>query len=288
VINSGKYMLVNDYAGMFNNSKNNNNAECLFSIQHQLAGNPWGTGNQKQPDRGPGNLQTTEASMWELYIPTVDILSAYESGDTRRKGSVMEHGWSFPSWKPTNASNAAYNTFMAGGYKYDTIQATNAGGQKNETRSNIAKYVVGPGSGFGSETVLGMNTGLNTPLLRYADVLLIYAEAILGTAANTSDAEALKYFNMVRSRAGLLPKTTLTADDILHERRVEFAFEGDYWFDLQRQGFAKAKAIILAQNRGTTQYPKYITITEDMLTLPIPAAEVAQDPELAKPAVKYY
>jgi len=133
-----------------------------------------------------------------------------------------------------------------------------------------------------------MNTGLNTPLLRYADILLIYAEAILGDAVSTTDAEALKSVNLVRARAGLLPKASLTSADILHERRVEFAFEGDYWFDIQRQGFAKAKAIIQAQNRGTTQYPKYITITEDMLTLPIPAAEVAQDPELAKPPVKYY
>jgi hypothetical protein len=226
--------------------------------------------------------------MWELYIPTVDVVNAFESGDTRRKGSIMEHGWAFPSWKPTNAANAAYNAFMANGYKYDTLQATSAGGQKNETRTNIAKYVVGPGSSFGSETVLGMNTGLNTALLRYADVLLIHAESVLAGGASTADAEALKSFNLVRARAGLLPKTVITNDDILHERRVEFAFEGDYWFDIQRQGFAKAKAIILAQNRGTTQYPKYISITEDMLFLPIPAAEVAQDPELGKPPVKYY
>jgi hypothetical protein len=288
VINSNKYKLVTDYAGMFNNSKNNNNDESIFAIQHQLAGNPWGTASQKQCDRGPSNLATTEANMWELYIPTVDVVNAFESGDTRRKGSIMEHGWAFPSWKPTNAANAAYNAFMANGYKYDTLQATSAGGQKNETRTNIAKYVVGPGSSFGSETVLGMNTGLNTALLRYADVLLIHAESVLAGGASTADAEALKSFNLVRARAGLLPKTVITNDDILHERRVEFAFEGDYWFDIQRQGFAKAKAIILAQNRGTTQYPKYISITEDMLFLPIPAAEVAQDPELGKPPVKYY
>jgi starch-binding outer membrane protein, SusD/RagB family len=288
VISSNKYNLVTDYAGMFNSSANNNNIESLFAIQHQLTQNPWGSGNQKNPDRGPGNLQTSEANMWELYIPTMDIRNAYESGDIRRPGSIMEHGWNKTQWKP-QGSVAAYNTFMSGGYKYDTIQPVGDGGQKNSTRSNIAKYVVGPGAAFGGEKVLGMNTAINTMILRYADVLLIFAEATLGTSPSTTDAAALTAFNKVRTRAGLAPKASITADDILRERRVEFAFEGDYWFDLQRQGFAKAKAIIQAQNRGTADFPLYVTtFTENMLYLPIPAGEVLQDPALGQPPVPYY
>lgn len=287
VISSNKYNLFANYGAMFNSSANNNNIESLFAIQHQLTGNPWGSGNQKNPDRGPANLQTSEANMWELYIPSMDILTAYESGDLRRKGSVMEHGWSYPSWKPTN-SNAAYNAFMAGGYKYDTLQAVGDGGQKNSTRSNIAKYVVGPGAAFGGEPVLGMNTGINTMILRYADVLLIYAEAVLGASASTSDAQALAAFNKVRVRAGLPQKASLTADDIFKERRVEFAFEGDFWFDIQRQGFTKAKQIIEAQNRGTQDFPAYVTFTQNYMHLPIPAGEILQDPALAQPPVSYY
>jgi hypothetical protein len=252
-----------------------------------LTGNPWGSGNQKNPDRGPANMQTSEASMWELYIPSMDMLTAYESGDIRRKGSMMEHGWTFPQWKPQNA-NATYNAFMANGYRYDTLQPTTDGGQKNTTHSNIAKYVVGPGAGFGGEPVLGMNTGINTMILRYADILLIYAEAVLGTSASTTDASALAAFNKVRTRAQLPVKTSLTKDDILKERRVEFAFEGDYWFDIQRQGFAKAKAIIEAQNRGTYTVPSYVTFAESNMHLPIPAGEVLQDPALAQPPKSYY
>ena len=62
----------------------------------------------------------------------------------------------------------------------------------------------------------------------------------------------------------------------MHERRVEFAFEGDYWYDIQRQGFAKAKEIIESQNRGTVgnnpfELPIYITtFTQSMMFLPIP------------------
>ncbi|MFT3945994.1 MAG: RagB/SusD family nutrient uptake outer membrane protein [Agriterribacter sp.] len=288
VINSGKYDLFSDYAGMFMSSANNNNIESLFSIQHQLTGNPWGSGNQKNPDRGPSNMQTAEASMWELYIPSMDILSAYESGDLRRRWSVMEHGWSHLDWKPQREASPAYNAFMANGYVYDTLQATTDGGQKNTTRSNIAKYVVGPGKAYGGESVLGMNSGINTMILRYADILLIYAESVLGTNTSTTDAEALKAFNKVRQRAQLPAKTSLTLDDILHERRVEFAFEGDYWFDIQRQGYAKAKQIIEAQNRGTFDVPAYASFSENYMYLPIPAGEILQDPELAKDPVPYY
>ena len=287
VMNSNQYELVADYAGMFNSSSFNNNKESLFSVQHQLTGNPWGSGSQKNPDRGPSNMQTDEASMWELYIPSVDMLNAYEFGDLRRKGSVMEQGWSKPDWKPKNA-NANYNTFMANGYKYDTIQKVGDGGTKNSTRSNIAKYVVGPGKTYGGETVLGMNTGINTIMLRYADILLIYAEAVLGTNGSTTEATALAAFNKVRARAGLVAKTSITKDDILHERRVEFAFEGDYWFDIQRQGFAKAKQIIEAQNRGTADAASKVTFTEKYMFLPVPAGEILQDPELAKDPVSYY
>jgi starch-binding outer membrane protein, SusD/RagB family len=289
VINSGQYQLMPDFGAMFTNSAMNNNKESLFSVQHQLTGNPWGSGNQKNPDRGPGNLQTAEASMWELYTPSRDIIEAFEAsvGDKRKDGSMMTHGWSRPQWKPQN-SNAEYNAFMANGYKYDTLQPVGKGGQKNSTRANILKYVVGPGAAYGGEAVIGMNTGINTMMLRYADVLLIYAEAILGTQASTSDTKALDAFNQVRERAGLDPVSSFTMDDILRERRLEFAFEGDYWFDIQRQGYAKAKEIIEAQNRGTAEVPNYVTFPESAMFLPIPAGEILQDPALAEPPVSYY
>lgn len=288
VIGSGKYNLLSDYASLFNTSANNNNSESLFAIQHQLTSNPWGSGNQKNPDRGPSNMQTDEAAMWQLYLPTLDLLDAYEGPDKRRKGSVMEHGWTKPEWKP-QSGNAAYNNFMKDGYKYDTLAKDGEGGILNETRSNVAKYVVGPGSKYGGETVLGMNSGINTMILRYADVLLIYAEAAMGTNSSTTEAKALEAYNRVRTRAGLSTKNMITKDDILHERRIEFAFEGDYWFDVQRQGPLKAKQIIEAQNRGRVGNPIYPIFDETKyMFLPIPAGEILQDPELGKDPVAYF
>jgi hypothetical protein len=137
---------------------------------------------------------------------------------------------------------------------------------------------------------------MDTYILRYADILLIYAEAVLGNNASTSDASALEAFNKVRRRAGVPEKTTLTKDDILHERMIEFHFEGDYWFDVQRQGFEKAKQILWAQERGSYNWDKQIQhadvkaqfVSENQLYLPIPAAEITNAPILAQPPVKYY
>lgn len=288
VIASGKYDLFNDYAGMFNSSANNNNIETLFALQHAIT-SEWGSQNSLQSYRAPGNLLIT-GDGWSSVIPSLDILAAYESGDLRRKWSVMEQGNVYPQWKPTRTGNAAYNTFMANGYKYDTVQPAPLG-QKTSTRANIAKYVVGPGSA--SEPVQMQKTQISTYILRYADVLLIYAEAAIGTAGSTGDATALAAFNKVRNRAGLPPKSVITKDDVLHERRVELAFEGDYWFDITRQGYAKAKQLIESQNRGwrnddgstTVQNPSF---SESQMFLPIPIGETAQNPKLLQPAVSYY
>jgi hypothetical protein len=117
---------------------------------------------------------------------------------------------------------------------------------------------------------------------------------MLGANASTTDASALSAVNLVRTRAGLQPLTLLTKDAIMHERRVELAFEGDYWFDLQRQGFAKAQQIVNAQERGTLNGQGGVNhvgatfASASQLYLPIPSDEVVADPQLAKPAVPYY
>lgn len=289
VMNSAYYDLVpaNQYQTMFNSSSMNNNIESIFAVQHQLAQNPWGTGNQLQCDRGPGNLSTSESNMWGSYIPSLDYIASFEPGDNRRKATIMEQGWSMPNWKP-KTNDADYNAFMANGYVYDTIAPDQKGGIKTETRASIAKYIVGPGAAFGGESVIGMNTGQNFMVLRYADVLLIYAEAMLGTNASTSEGTAVEAYNKIRRRALLPEKATITKDDIMQERHIEFAFEGDYWFDIKRQGFAKAKQIIESQNRGTVYTANYVTFTESCMYLPIPLTEITQDPELTKDPVPYY
>lgn len=90
-------------------------------------------------------------------------------------------------------------------------------------------------------------TGDDWPVLRYADVLLMLAEAINELSGPTS--EAYKYLNMVRNRAGLsslsgLDKITFRKA-VYHERRVEFAFENHRWLFLKRTKTPEELAIFL-------------------------------------------
>ena len=64
--------------------------------------------------------------------------------------------------------------------------------------ANIKKYVVGQGKDIGIPTIEPQRYPNNTYMLRLAEMYLIYAEAVLGNSASTSDAQALEYFNTIR------------------------------------------------------------------------------------------
>ena len=76
----------------------------------------------------------------------------------------------------------------------------------------------------------------NWRLMRYADVLLMFAEATLraGGGNSTTNADALKAINDVRERAGLDKLTSVTKEAIIHERDIEFAAEHSRYWDLVR------------------------------------------------------
>ncbi len=285
---TGKIGLYPDYEGMFTSAKANNNIESLFALQWTAAAT-YGGGNPLQIYESPSTLlKPTTGNGYSSVVPSLDMLAAYEPGDKRRGWSVMEQGFTKKDWTNVNFPN---------GFVYDTTYLTSADDPykiKLGTRSNILKYVVGPGTN-GEEVASTGHTSICTYILRYADVLLIYAEAVAGSAGTTSDPSAVAAFNQVHTRAGLPAVSSLTKDEILHERRVEFAFEGDWWYDVQRQGFAKASSIINAQERGTLNYNgtavdhvKASFNSESQLFLPIPQTETVSDPKLLEAAVPYY
>jgi hypothetical protein len=105
-------------------------------------------------------------------------------------------------------------------------------------------------------------------VLRYADVLLMHVEAIIGSSSQTSDSNALSSFQQVRNRAGLTDLvSSITKDQLLLERRVELAFENQRWFDLLRFGVAETVLGAHAVEMG------YV-FTGRALLLPIPAREI--------------
>ena len=123
----------------------------------------------------------------------------------------------------------------------------------------------------------------NTYILRYADILLLKAEAKVNLGA-FSDAETL--INQVRNRVGLSDVSTITSKDdginkILKERFLELAFEGQRWFDLKRTG--KALEVIKARTDGTGKQLSYVNnLTEQRLLWPIPQSQLDKNPNLTQ------
>lgn len=123
------------------------------------------------------------------------------------------------------------------------------------------------------DTPVNNNSGTDFPILRFADVLLIQAEALneIGYNASTAAGTAFAHLNAVRKRAGLkeltgtdLPTQASFRAEIYNQRRLELPFECDRWFDLVRRGTAIAE---IAAN-------KKITIAPFRLLYAIPQQEI--------------
>jgi len=119
------------------------------------------------------------------------------------------------------------------------------------------------------------DNGNNIPLIRYADVILMYAEA-LNEVGYQGDADALANLNLIRARAGLAKKTAADLGSqqsfrlaIEQERRVELAFEGHRWFDLVRTG--RALAVL---NSKKEQIRLVAELTANNLVFPVPQSQI--------------
>jgi hypothetical protein len=150
---------------------------------------------------------------WGFNYPTKHIYDAYEAGDIRKAANV----WSVDDLKAMGGDWTSDNAYDFNGYfrvKYGTFS--------DETGGPVGE----------------LNYGTNLRLFRYADVLLMAAEAYYRQG---KEAECRTELNKVRNRAGLADVTAsgdalFTA--IVHEREVELAFEGVRYFDLVRWGLA--------------------------------------------------
>ncbi len=255
VIDSGVYDLVPEYGDLFELATCDNNKESIFEVQFAGCG-PFGTGNPRQAFFAPwGSGITKDRDGWGSQIPTAPvtnnpgttIVDAYKGADKRKYHTVMTAGQSYPMINPND-----------GGFIYPAAGLSAAA-------ANIKKFVVGAGS-----NICFMSTPQNLPLMRYADVLLTYAEAILEIEGGvSSNSAALAAFNRVRVRAGMDALTTIDKDIMLNERRLEFAFEGHRWFDLIRSGKAIETLVLHGKNPQNHH-----------LLFPIPAGEIQINPKI--------
>ncbi|MCB7481476.1 RagB/SusD family nutrient uptake outer membrane protein [Christiangramia sediminis] len=104
----------------------------------------------------------------------------------------------------------------------------------------------------------------NVPVIRYEEIVLIYAEALL----ETGGADALTWLNMIPMNRGAELYTEATKDNILLERRKELAFEGFRFHDLARTGKDIPTPDPVQQTHGGPMYGDY------NFALPVPFAEV--------------
>ncbi len=311
VINSGEFKLYGidipnkTYNDLFKTA-NNNNEESICQLQW-AGGAAYGHGNPQQASLAISSTITGTGDGYAVLGPTIDLQNSYEAGDLRLHATIMQAGDFYPELDAAT-----------GGY---TVPATvNAQGGD----AGVKKYVVGTPADNGG---LGaaQSAANNTYLMRYAEVYLIAAEAIVGANSTSSDPQALIYINAIRKRANLasltvinrnhlVPNpnydatynntvpTTIIKDDIISERRHEFAIENDYWFDLCRldgwngiltNSHPLATQMISQQERGTyasdrkTVYHTAVTPKSTDFLLPIPIGETTSDPKLLQPPVAY-
>lgn len=294
VIDESGLSLVDNYADLFK-PENNNNEESLFSLQWMsgdgTSSTYYGVTNTQQAYFACSSDITGDSYAWGYYtFASYDVMKDYETKDSiRRKATYMAYGDYYSEISKS-----------AGGYTHEVM----ANSQKV---CHVKKGVTGSSSDTDGASNI-MCSGLNTYMLRLSEVYLNYAEAILGNSSSTTDAQALEYFNKVRTRAGVDTKTSLTYDIILHERRMEFAMEGRYWYDRVSRAYYKQTEVINdlnAENRtyiGLYDYDKYSnsasytasstaaavnTFTADRLLLPYPESEVTQNPLLEQDPVSY-
>jgi hypothetical protein len=133
------------------------------------------------------------------------------------------------------------------------------------------------------QNVAAGNEGDNDwPVIRYADVILMYAEAL---NENNKTPQALIQLNLVRNRSNLISKIGLSQIDartaIRNERRVELCFEGERWFDLIRWGtFVQEMQAYKAANVSANGVIGNVLATQNLF--PIPIREIQLNPKLTQ------
>lgn len=243
------YGLMEDYAQLFDGN-HDNNKEAVFSIQYGLP--EQGLHTVIGQENGPTNI-----GWWEL-MPTKTLLNALIAEKTADNDfdprATTSLAWNYPgcvfyqkkfldAWLPTDIWIK----------KYQRYWLVNEG----DWKSTLDEYA-----------------------MRYADVILMYAEALTMT---NKVAQAVPYVTRIRNRAKLVDKSSVmsgwTKDqmmaEIMHQRNVEFNREGLRWYDLRRWGTTE-QVIKGAKEQGYENY------SSKFLYYPIPEAELDNNPNMTQ------
>lgn len=235
IISSNQYALMPDFGQVWNVDYKNNQ-ESLFEVQniydetYALGGNiPMISGN-----RNSGDLDG-----WGWGVPTANLEAAYKAaGDTERlRWTIIKNGDKSIAGEPNLAELVA----KQGDRNHDGSYHIDASSNKSQrlSRKHYLPFAKRPAK-FGQESL----SPLNYILLRYADILLLYAEACNETG---NDAAAREALYEVRKRVGLgkvESSGTELRDAIRLERRLELATEAQRLYDIRRWTDSNGKKMV--------------------------------------------
>jgi len=220
VIQSGDYDLEPDYFDA-NGPNGEHGIESIFEIG--AISTESGQGNQYANTQG---VRGSPNRGWGFNQPSIDLRNAFEYGDVRRQATIIELGDVIDGI-----------TILGDSFTPDIIRDEN--GQIVRMEGYNRKVWI---PGLSTDTQYGHNRRL----IRYADALLLAAEAL---NENNKPEEALVFINQIRKRArggndAVLPDIigidkSFLREKILQERRVELALEGHRFWDLVRTQFAE-------------------------------------------------
>lgn len=285
IINSHKYSLMSDYAAIWEQSGEWCD-ESIFEINYFSNGSKrdWGSANAPGGTVVPAMIGIDGLT----YVPSKAHLAADPSYTPKQE---FNSGWGF-----CDVSKEVYDLYeendqrRTGGvlcmedysktYLATTGDTVKYGGRYQNTGIFLRKYLGRPGGNANTIGAADLGWDNNQRIYRYSETLLNAAELILRTGGDVAKAQT--YFNEVRNRAHASQRT-VSLDNLLEERRMEFVGEGKRYYDLIR--FGKAAEVLKAgggkvlKDGSHTEYrnegiPERIQWTENKKYLPIPKSEI--------------
>jgi starch-binding outer membrane protein, SusD/RagB family len=227
------YALLPNYNSLFDYTKDEHHSEYIFDIEYE------------EGLSGEGNCFTTNFTPKDPAIAAFYGVTGGQNGNNNPPQSLFDL---FPAGDKRKDVTAANGHVNKDGVFVRLLPTS------NDVQTFTKKYMV--------RLLANCDSRANWKVIRYADVLLMYAEAL---NENGKTNQALEYLNQVRTRAGLEAYTGLSQEaareSIYLERRLELSFEGHRWFDLVRTG----RALAVMAPQGMKAY---------MTVFPIPLSQI--------------
>ena len=254
VVGSSQFYLFDNYAAL-RDEANENSGEFIWMIQRQsqYAGSPVHANMLPYPE--PEQAISSNSSVGGALAPAQSFYDSYTAGDLR----VEEKAFYYTQHEALDNPGTIVDLGRPYIYKFWDQAAAESG-----------------------------NSGKNYALLRYADVLLVLAEAkAQADGGSTNDAAAVNAYFEVRSRAN--PEegkpTSITTNDVLKERFWEICFEGHTWYDMLRTRKAfnvNTGNIVDMLGYKAPSHPEGLVFEEGDLLFPYPLREKRLNPSLTR------